>query len=264
MLEEMGCAAGRRPAARAGMHMNVRDRAALDLHRSAPRGAGTVARGGAARAGAGEFEMVEGGAARRVPRLQPEREGSNDLFGVFGPAAAGRARLDAARVGRGARLRAGRLHRADDAEAFRRDRRSACGHGRRAGVARSNCWNSRRETKRQGLGDAPWPPHFRKMEGEAPRVAPSRAKTVREVRRSRARTKMPLIVVANSPNKASGAGRPGTMESKTCRGAPAARRGRCAGRFDARQVVHLDPHPRQSAPCAARSCGPPTGNARSG
>src|SRR5882724_4692977 len=27
-----------------------------------------------------------------------------------------------------------------------------------------------------GLGDAPWPPHFRKMEGEAPRVSPSRAK----------------------------------------------------------------------------------------
>ena len=28
-----------------------------------------------------------------------------------------------------------------------------------------------------GLGDAPWPPHFRKMEGEAPRVAPPRAKS---------------------------------------------------------------------------------------
>jgi len=28
-----------------------------------------------------------------------------------------------------------------------------------------------------GLGDAPWPPHFRKMEGEGRRVAPSRAKT---------------------------------------------------------------------------------------
>jgi hypothetical protein len=28
----------------------------------------------------------------------------------------------------------------------------------------------------EGLGDAPWPPHFRKAEGEAPRVAPSRAK----------------------------------------------------------------------------------------
>jgi hypothetical protein len=30
-----------------------------------------------------------------------------------------------------------------------------------------------------GLGDAPWPPHFRKMEGEARRVAPSRAKATR-------------------------------------------------------------------------------------
>ena len=28
----------------------------------------------------------------------------------------------------------------------------------------------------EGLGDAPWPPHFRKAEGEAPRVAPSRAR----------------------------------------------------------------------------------------
>jgi bifunctional non-homologous end joining protein LigD len=48
-----------------------------------------------------------------------------------------------------------------------------------------------------GLGDAPWPPHFRKMEGEAPRVAPSRAKSSAK----KPRTKMPLIVVANSPNK---------------------------------------------------------------
>src|SRR5262249_5497416 len=30
-----------------------------------------------------------------------------------------------------------------------------------------------------GLGDAPWPPHFRKMDGEAPRVAPSRAATAK-------------------------------------------------------------------------------------
>ena len=28
-----------------------------------------------------------------------------------------------------------------------------------------------------GLGDAPWPPHFRKAEGESPRVSPSRAKS---------------------------------------------------------------------------------------
>ena len=75
-----------------------------------------------------------------------------------------------------------------------------------------------------GLGDAPWPPHFRKMECEAPRVAPSRAKgaktaskkkaakkgetaktagTKTAVKRTtvRSRAKMPLIVVANSTDK---------------------------------------------------------------
>jgi bifunctional non-homologous end joining protein LigD len=48
-----------------------------------------------------------------------------------------------------------------------------------------------------GLGDAPWPPHFRKMEGEARRVAPSRAKSLAK----KPRTKMPLMVVARSPSR---------------------------------------------------------------
>ncbi|MEA2765409.1 MAG: hypothetical protein QOK07_1813 [Gemmatimonadaceae bacterium] len=70
-----------------------------------------------------------------------------------------------------------------------------------------------------GLGDAPWPPHFRKMEGEGARVAPSRAKgakiatrktatTTTAIRKTAAKkttgkpkTKMPLVVVANSPDK---------------------------------------------------------------
>jgi len=51
-----------------------------------------------------------------------------------------------------------------------------------------------------GLGDAPWPPHFRKMEGEAPRVAPSRAKSAKPTA-MKPRSKMPLIVVANSQSK---------------------------------------------------------------
>ena len=51
-----------------------------------------------------------------------------------------------------------------------------------------------------GLGDAPWPPHFRKMEGEGSRVAPSRAKDAAKSTTKRApRAKMPLITVANSP-----------------------------------------------------------------
>ena len=64
----------------------------------------------------------------------------------------------------------------------------------------------------EGLGDAPWPPHFRKMEGEAPRVAPSRAKkkVVAEKKDDgeansdapkRRESKMPLVVIANSTKK---------------------------------------------------------------
>jgi bifunctional non-homologous end joining protein LigD len=49
-----------------------------------------------------------------------------------------------------------------------------------------------------GLGDAPWPPHFRKMESEGRRVAPSRAKKSEK----KPRLKKPLIVIANSPDKA--------------------------------------------------------------
>jgi len=75
-----------------------------------------------------------------------------------------------------------------------------------------------------GLGDAPWPPHFRKMEGEGMRVAPSRAKKgvsgkkaasgerlagrgMRDGGREKStatkapRSKMPLITIANSPDK---------------------------------------------------------------
>jgi bifunctional non-homologous end joining protein LigD len=69
-----------------------------------------------------------------------------------------------------------------------------------------------------GLGDAPWPPHFRKTESEPTRVAPSRAKGLKAAVKgakaaakgvkadkvaspAKRKTTMPLIVVANSPSK---------------------------------------------------------------
>ena len=63
-----------------------------------------------------------------------------------------------------------------------------------------------------GLGDAPWPPHFKKMAGEGTRVAPSRAKaraksegqadeSAAPSAAGRRRSKMPLLVIANSPDK---------------------------------------------------------------
>jgi bifunctional non-homologous end joining protein LigD len=57
-------------------------------------------------------------------------------------------------------------------------------------------WAARDEAA--GLPDAPWPPQYRKMEGEAKRVAPSRAKRPAKPPRVR----MPLIVIAKSPDRA--------------------------------------------------------------
>ncbi|MBB5060562.1 DNA ligase D-like protein (predicted polymerase) [Granulicella aggregans] len=72
----------------------------------------------------------------------------------------------------------------------------------------------------EGLGDAPWPPHFRKMEGEPARVQPSKSrgsatkKTVKTegqeddpnsapiTKKGRRQPTMPLIVIAQSSDKA--------------------------------------------------------------
>jgi bifunctional non-homologous end joining protein LigD len=60
-----------------------------------------------------------------------------------------------------------------------------------------------RRDEAEGLGDAPWPPHFQKTESEGTRVAPSRAKAAgKKSAAKKTRVKMPLIVVANSPDKA--------------------------------------------------------------
>jgi bifunctional non-homologous end joining protein LigD len=47
------------------------------------------------------------------------------------------------------------------------------------------------QQQREGLGDAPWPPHYRKQAGESPRVAPSRRRMqhpVIEIARAREKT----------------------------------------------------------------------------
>jgi DNA ligase D len=48
--------------------------------------------------------------------------------------------------------------------------------------------------EKEGLGDAPWPPHYRKQKGEPPRVQPSKARIRAE--------KNPLIEVAKAEEKA--------------------------------------------------------------
>ncbi len=55
--------------------------------------------------------------------------------------------------------------------------------------------------KREGQGDAPWPPHYAKQAGEPPRVAPSRAKKDAPTKTAVRRAKNPLVVVSQSPDK---------------------------------------------------------------
>ena len=52
--------------------------------------------------------------------------------------------------------------------------------------------------EREGKGDAPWPPHYAKQEGEPPRVQPSKAKGGRDGRR---KSKYPLIEIARAAKK---------------------------------------------------------------
>ena len=74
----------RRPRARA-VSTSTSGSSRLGLHRGPPRGAGAGARGRAARAEAGDLEVVEGGAPRRLRRLQPERPRPHRRLGLLGP-----------------------------------------------------------------------------------------------------------------------------------------------------------------------------------
>lgn len=70
--------------------------------------------------------------------------------------------------------------------------------------------------EKEGLADAPWPPHYQKQDGEAPRVAPSRRRKAdkpadtmadtgtdmtSDITAGKRKSRMPLVVVAHSTDK---------------------------------------------------------------
>ena len=149
-------------------------RAALDVPAGAPRGAGPGARRRAACPGAGHQPLVEGGAPRRVHRLQPERQGPHGRLRLLRAPDARRAGVHAAALGGRARLRDGGLHAGDGARPVsRRAGDAADGIDDAVGSLEALLELSARH-EAEGLGDAPWPPHYAKPEGEPPRVAPSK------------------------------------------------------------------------------------------
>ena len=74
-------------------------------------------------------------------------------------------------------LRSGRLHAGHDAGAVRRRSATATPAWTATPASLDALLELSARQEREGLGDAPWPPHYRKQPGEAPRVAPSRRRT---------------------------------------------------------------------------------------
>ena len=133
--------------------------------------------------------MVEGRAARRLHRLQPERQGPHGRLGVFG-AAHPDARVSAPLA----------WDEVDDCDpqdftlASMPARFARIGD-RHAGIDTATAASldalltRSAQDEKDGLADAPWPPHFRKQPGEPTRVQPSKARAAKhpliEIGRSR-------------------------------------------------------------------------------
>ena len=153
------------------------------LHRGAAGGPGPRPRGRAPGPEAGDQQVVEGGAPRGLRRLQPERPRPHRGLRLLGAPGGRRPRLLPARVGRGPRRRSGRAsarHRAGAAQGA-----SAIPRPRSTGTPGSleSLLELAARDEAEGLGDAPWPPHFAKQRGEPKRVQPSKAKKPRRSRR---------------------------------------------------------------------------------
>ena len=69
----------------------------------------------------------------------------------------------------------------------------------------------------EGLGDAPWPPHYAKQAGEPPRVQPSRRKDAAKPSGRRVSTK-PLLEIARAAKKEDALARARTLEGASPRG----------------------------------------------
>ena len=119
------------------------DRAALDVHRRAPRGDRVRPGARAAPPRRGHDEVVEGGARRaHLRRLQPERARPDDRLGLQHPPEARRSRVGAAHVGRARPRPARGLHGRDDAGAVRRRRRPPLRDRRQSHIRCSRCSTS--------------------------------------------------------------------------------------------------------------------------
>ena len=130
--------AGRRRRARAGS-TSTSGSSALDLRGGSASCPGPRPRRRGEGADDRDQQVVEGGAPRRLPRLQPEREGPDGGLGLLRAAAARRPGVVPAALVGGRRRRARGLHDRDGARAVRRAGRCRRRHRRSASARSMRC-----------------------------------------------------------------------------------------------------------------------------
>jgi DNA ligase D-like protein (predicted polymerase) len=196
VLADVGLRGWPKTSGSRGMHVNVRIEHRwnfTEVRRAAwPSHAKSSAARPISRRRSGGRKSVTG-----LPRLQPERQGSHDMLGVFHSATSRRARLGAARVGGDRRLQPRGFYGADDAEAIQGHRRPARRDGRTRRLAR-------RAARSRGSRRGGWP-RRRTVAAALPengRRSPTRRAVQGEGRdQTSAHTQDALTDGANSPNK---------------------------------------------------------------
>ena len=156
-----GSSASRRRRGSRGIHVNVRIQPAARLRRGSPRGARARARGRAAHARSRDEQVVEGGARRRLRRLQPERPRSHRRLRLLGSRRAGRARVVPVEWDELA-TSTRRALRLDTVPARLRERGDPSRRSTRTPGSLDSLLELAARDAANGLGDAPWPPNFPK------------------------------------------------------------------------------------------------------
>ena len=218
--------------------------------------------------------MVEGGAPGRVRRLQPERAGPH-VASAYSIRPVPDARVSMP-------IEWDEVANVDPADltietvpARLRERGGTRAPRSTTSPIRSNrCSSSRTRDEREGIGDAPWPPHFPKAEGEPPRVSAlesgaSRRRPPRSdgPKTDGARSSKPLVEIARAETKDEAYGRASSGgRSVTPRPNAVISRGiGRARRLDARPAHELDAdpsQPREGPRGTAPGAGAPGGRLR--
>ena len=262
VLADFGLVGWPKTSGSRGIHVNVRIHRSLVVHAGEARRSGARSRGGAARARPRHQQVVEGGAPRRVPRLQPERQGPHGRRRLLGSPQARCAGFRARDLGGALRVRAGGLHAAHHAGPLRRRRRPARAQSTRARARSTPLLELSARQEADGLGDAPWPPHYAKQAGEPPRVQPSRRREQGKATGRRVPTK-PLIEIGRAAKKEEALAGLERWKARHPGIAAHLEAGRRARRLHARALLDVDARAREPRARPAGAAARP-GGARSG